>query len=141
MGKSNEELVQELSAGCISLDAFFTTNATELVNEEIPVFWKTLVKKSGMSKTDIINRADFNYGYFFDIINGRKMPSRDKLIRITVAMQCTVDECQSALRISGKSALYPRVRRDSIIIYALAHCLSVSHLNELLLRFGEPPLC
>lgn len=140
MRKSNEELLQELSDGCISLDAFFATNAAELVNEEIPAFWKTLIEKSGMSKTAIINCADFNYGYFFDIINGRKIPSRDKLLRIIVAMQCTVDDCQSALRISGKSALYPRVRRDSIIIYALTNRLPVSKLHELLIRFGERPL-
>ena len=47
------------------------------------------------------------------------------------------DDCQKTLRICGLSELYPRFRRDSIIIYAVAHGLTVYELNELLILQKE----
>lgn len=36
--------------------------------------------------------------YFYDVINGRKIPSRDKIIRLALALGLSLDECQTALK-------------------------------------------
>lgn len=134
---TTDELMESLSDENCSLDDYFSDNDDSFVNEDIKEFWENLIAKNGRSKSNIINKADFSYCYFYDIINGRKMPTKDKVVRLSLAMRLTLEECQKALKISGRSALYPRVHRDSILIYALEHQLTIFRTDELLKKYGE----
>ena len=137
MAKRTDDLMQELNGQEFDLDRYFKENPSTFINVDIKNFWKEAIKKSGKTKSDIINKADLSYCYFYDIINGRKIPSKDKIIRIVLAMKLDLDDCQEALRISGKSALYPRIKRDSILIYAINKGYSVYETNDLLTEYGE----
>lgn len=134
------ELLESLSTQNCSLDNYFSDNNDQFVNEDIKAFWENLIAKSGRSKSNIINKADFSYCYFYDIINGRKMPTKDKVVRLSLAMKLSLQECQSALKLSGRSSLYPRVRRDSILIYAIENQLTTFRCDELLSKYGEDGL-
>ena len=115
MRKSTEDLLEELQNENCKIDEYLKGNGESFVYDKIKDFWETAIEKSGYSKSNIINKSDFSYCYFYDVINGRKIPGRDKIIRLILTMHLSVDECQEALRISGRSALYPRIRRDAII--------------------------
>ena len=65
------------------------------------------------------------------------MPTKDKVVRLSLAMRMSLEECQKALKISGRCALYPRIRRDSILIYALENQLTIFKTDELLKKYGE----
>ena len=67
-----------------------------------------------MSKCNIINKADFNYCYFYDIVNGRKIASRDKVIRLILSMRLTTDDCQEARVSAAAPPCIPR--------YSGMHC-------------------
>lgn len=140
MRKSTGDLFQELQHTPCALGSYLENNPDSFVENDIKAFWEDLIQKSGRSKSNIINKADFSYCYFYDVINGRKMPSRDKVVRLILSMQLSTDDCQRALKISGKSCLYPRVKRDSIMIYAIENHLSVFQLAELLAKYGEEEL-
>lgn len=137
MKKSTNDLLKALENKNCKIDDFINENSESFVSDDINEFWEDSIKKSRLSKSNIINRADFSYCYFYDVINGRKIPGRDKIIRLILAMGLTVDDCQNALRISGRSALYPKVKRDSIIIYAFNNNMSIYNLMELLAAAGE----
>lgn len=111
-----------------------------MIEVNLKNFWADLVQRSGMTKSDIINKSDFGYVYFYDVINGRKIPSRDKIVKLVLAMHLTLEDCQTALKYSGRSVLYPRVKRDSILIYGLVHRLSVFEVSEMLAANGEADL-
>lgn len=134
---TTNELLKSLSAENCSLDNYFSDNDDSFVNEDIKEFWGNIISKNARSKSSIINKADFSYCYFYDIINGRKMPTKDKVIRLALAMKMNLDECQKALKLSGRSALYPRLRRDSILIYAIENQLTIFRCDELLEKYGE----
>lgn len=140
MAKRTNDLMEELSGQDTDLDRYFEENPTSLINVDIKEFWKKAVDTSSKTKSDIINKADMSYCYFYDVINGRKIPSKDKIIRIALAMNLSLDDCQEALRISGKSALYPRIKRDSILIYAINKGYSIYQTNDLLAEHGEEML-
>ena len=55
-------------------------------------------------------------------------------------MHLSLEDCQKTLRICGLSELYPRFRRDSIIIFAVTYGLTVYELNELLILQKENEL-
>lgn len=140
MRKSTAKLLEELQKTPGSLDDYLKDNADAFVQSDVHAFWEGLIRKSGRSKSNIINKADISYCYFYDVISGRKRPSRDKVVRLILAMQLSVEDCQRALTVSGKSRLYPRVKRDSILIHAIEKHLSVFQLTELLGRYGEEEL-
>lgn len=136
MKKSTDDLFEELSKKC-EIENYINNNLSLFVVHGIHEFWEEACKKSGLSKTNIINKSDFNYCYFYDVINGRKIPSKDKIIRLALTMNMTLDDCQQALRLSEKPLLYPKIKRDSIIIYALNNNLNFYECNELLNTFDE----
>ena len=140
MRKSTEDLLEELQNENCKIDEYLKGNGESFVYDKIKDFWETAIEKSGYSKSNIINKSDFSYCYFYDVINGRKIPGRDKIIRLILTMHLSVDECQEALRISGRSALYPRIRRDAIILFAISNRYSIYQLSELLADAGEEPL-
>ena len=135
--KNTNDLMEELNDGKVPIENYIQSNSDSFINIDLSKFWKELINKSGMTKTDIINKSDFSYVYFYDVINGRKIPGRDKIIRLILTMHLSVDECQEALRISGRSALYPRIRRDAIILFAISNGYSIYQLSELLADAGE----
>ena len=140
MRKSTEDLLEELQNENCKIDEYLKGNGESFVYDKIKDFWEAAIEKSGYSKSNIINKSDFSYCYFYDVINGRKIPGRDKIIRLILTMHLSVDQCLEALRISGRSALYPRIRRDAIILFAISNGYSIYQLSELLADAGEEPL-
>ena len=80
-----------------------------------------------------------SYGYHL-FSGARANPSRDVLLSLALAMRLTLDETQQLLRRAGQAMLYPRVRRDSVIIRAAADGCTVMECNERLEELGETPL-
>ena len=62
--------------------------------------------------TDNDSNIQKNYGY--QIFDGSKTPSRDKVIALALAMQLTLDEANRLLHLSNNGILYPKIKRDSI---------------------------
>lgn len=140
MIKGTDDLLSELNSDDNSLDDFLDNSSESFIHPDIKAFWLSLIEKSNRSKSDIINKSDFNYKYFYDVINGKKTPKRDKVIKLCLAMKTGIDNCQAALKLSGKSQLYPKVRRDSIILYALKNEWSVFRCSTALAQYGEEEL-
>lgn len=140
MRKSTDNLLNELQQVDCNIEKYLSNNPDSFVYHSINEFWENAIKRSCMSKSNIINKADFSYCYFYDVINGRKIPGKDKIIRLILTMKLDVDDCQEALRLSGRSALYPRIKRDSIILYAINNSMTVYETSELLAKCGEDAL-
>lgn len=137
MAKSTNDLMSQLASDNCSIDDYLEENREEMIVLEAKAFWEGAIARSGMSKCNIINKADFNYCYFYDIVNGRKIASRDKIIRLMLSMRLTTEDCQKALRISSRSALYPKVQRDALLIYGIENRLTVDQVNQMLAQKGE----
>lgn len=88
--------------------------------------------------TDNDSNIQKNYGY--QIFDGSKTPSRDKVIALALAMQLTLDEANRLLHLSNNGILYPKIKRDSIIIFGLENNQKIIDLNITLDDFGEAPL-
>ena len=140
MVKGTTELLNELKAPKCSLDKYLSIHNNIFVNEDIKSFWAHIIKTKNISKSKIIDISDFSYCYFYDVINGRKIPTKDKIIRLALAMEMSFEDCQKALNISGHSALSPDNRRDSILIYSIEHKETIMQCNNLLNKYGEEEL-
>lgn len=138
--KKTDELLKELKFKKTDVQEYIENNPESFIEINLKEFWGEILESSSMSKSDIINKSDFSYVYFYDVIAGKKIPTSDKIIRLVLAMHLSLDQCQTALRYCGKSQLYPRIKRDSILIYAISHGYTVLQTQELLLKSGEKEL-
>ena len=77
---------------------------------------------------------------FLDIFNGQKKPSRSKIIQIALALQLDIRETNNLLSLSDNGYLYPKVRYDAIILYALEHKKSIIDTNLILDMYELPIL-
>lgn len=132
-----EELLEQLKLKDISYEQYLAENEDSFICEDLTAFWSEMTKKCGMSKVDIINKADIGYTYFYSVIGGRNYPSRDTIIKIFIAMGLPLEDCQDALRLYNWAQLSPRIKRDSMVIFALTHDMSLYKLEELLEKNGE----
>ncbi len=140
MNKKTEDLLNQLKKENISYNEYLCENQDCFIDNDISQFWKKIITESNMKKTDIINKADIGYTFFYDILKGKKHPSRDMLIKILLVMGCDLEIFQEALRIYEWAALYPKIKRDSILIYAINHNFSLQQTAELLENNSEKAL-
>lgn len=140
MLKSTTDLLNELQDDSCSLSDYIQSHSDTFIDEDIQSFWEKLIFQSGYSKSNIINKSDFSYCYFYDVIQGKKSPTKDKVVRLILAMKLSLEQCQAALIISGRAALYPKNKRDSILIYAIDRGLTITQCNALLSKYKESEL-
>ncbi len=96
-----------------------------------------LLDQKETSKAEVIYRARLDTVSGYQIFNGTRKPSRDKLLQLAFGFPLTYKETLTLLRIAGVGSLYVRRRRDSIIIFALNKGFSLEQLNELLEQEDE----
>lgn len=115
-----------------SIDEYFAENSSELLFETVADMLNFNIAKKNMSKIDVISRSGIEKHYGYQILNGTKNPSRDKLIMLGFGIGLDIQEMNRLLRKSGFGELYPRDARDSVIAFALIHHMNVISVNELL---------
>ncbi|MCL1820823.1 MAG: hypothetical protein FWG36_09235 [Oscillospiraceae bacterium] len=86
-----------------------------------------IIKKSGIERT---------FGH--QIFNGKRNPSRDKIILLAFGFEMDYDEAQALLKSARKSALYPKIERDAVVIHALKHKLPIIDVQSTLSELSLP---
>lgn len=110
--------------------------------EELSVsdYLRGLCKERGMVPEQVIKKAQIDRTYGHQIFNGTRIPSRDKLIQIAFGFGLSMDETQKLLKSAGKSALYPKFKRDAAIIFGLSHHMDMMEMQYLLTSIEVPLL-
>lgn len=122
--KSTSELERELS-GCADLHGYLKQNAPALHAPELP---------------ELLRRSNLNPVYGYQILSGRRRPSRDSLLCLCFGLGLRADETQQLLLHAGYAQLYVRDPRDSILFYALESGMSLVACNQQLDAHGSAVL-
>ncbi|WP_416906597.1 helix-turn-helix domain-containing protein [Paraclostridium sordellii] len=91
-----------------------------------------MCKEKGISKSDLIKNAEIDRTYGYQILNGTKKPSRDKLLKLCISASLDIQESNKALKLGNVGQLYPKNPRDSIIIFGINKKLNLFQIDELL---------
>lgn len=119
---------------------FLETNEDNMINASLGEYLLKLLKEKGLKRSYIARETNSNNSYIYEIFKGDKIPSRDKLIAITIAMHLNEDETQRALKIAGHSELYPRKKRDAAILFAIKRGFDIDKTERLLIKHDLPIL-
>ncbi len=135
--KNTDELLKILEYQD-SVKDYITENKDEIFDCDLSLFLNDMLEKYGISKGDAVNASELDQIYGYQIFSGvKKNPSRDKLIQLIFGMKLKPQDAQRLLKIGGVRELYPRIKRDSIIIFALNKGLSITECDELLFEMKE----
>ena len=139
MNKTTHELLHELKQRS-SLQDFITENHDAFYSLEFKEYLNELLCQKGLSKAEAISRAGLHQTYAYQIFSGKKNPSRNKVLALCFGMGLTIEETQRTVTLAGVGALYPKVQRDSVILFALEKGFSLITCNELLFDLQEEML-
>ena len=134
--KSTEVLRSELR-NANSAEQFIIENQSELCLVSVAEYLNKMLIKYNLEKSDVAKRGGFVGNYPYQIFNGIKAASRDKLIQIAIGFPLTVEDTQYLLRLGGHSELYVRNSRDAYIMFALEKRYGITETNELLYYNGK----
>ena len=140
MQKSTTELLNELK-NFDSFKEYEKINKNSMINKTLSQYLCDLLEEKHLKKSDVIRKGELNESYAYQMFSGVKStPSKDKLICLSIGMDLSVDETNSLLKLAGLSPLYPRIKRDSLIIINMNNKKSVVEINEELYNEGEETL-
>lgn len=101
-----------------------------------------LLQQKKLKRQDVLIKANLPQKYGYKLLTGETHTTdRDKILRICFSMEMTLKETQRALKLYGMNELYPKIKRDVLLIVALGQKMfDIDQVNDMLMHEGEPPL-
>lgn len=101
---------------------------------------RELLEQKGLSAPEWIAAANVSKTYGYQVLRGERVPGRDILLRTALSLRLSLEETQRLLAVGGCAALYPKVRRDAAVIFALNQSMTLLETEELLSSLPERSL-
>ena len=112
----------------------------ETIDRTLPDYLFELLAGRGMKRAEVVRGSGVNVTVVYDIFAGKSIPGRDRAIMLAFGLKCDLRETQRLLRLAGASELWPKVRRDAIIIWCINQGMTRSECDDELWRLGEKTL-
>lgn len=137
--KNTDTLRQELmSSG--NLDRFLSENDSQFKNQSARENLTVLFEKKKISKAALAKQSGMSEVYLHQVFSGRRNPSRSRLLCLCFGLSATLEETQELLRHCCLAPLYPRDKRDAIIIFGLTHGMTLFQINDKLYTENQETL-
>lgn len=134
--KDTNDLQQELMSAP-DLDQFLSENRDSFSEGDIHGALNAMFQQRRISKATLAKQSGMSEVYLHQVFSGRRNPSRSRLICLCFGLKATLEETQRLLKQCGLAPLYPRNRRDAIIIYGLVNGVSLFEINDKLYEEEE----
>lgn len=116
---------------------FDKTHGQDLKSITPSEFIKKIITYKKLHKPNVIKATNMSSSYAYELLNGIKKPSRDKMICFALALALTFNECQLMFKTCGYPPLYAKNKRDSIIIFCIHRKKGVISTNLLLDEYHQ----
>ena len=137
--KNPTELLRDLKRTAAFSD-FVKRNSSSLKHSEFTETLNRLYRAQGRSKAELARAAGISEAYLYQICSGARVPSRNRLLCICIGMKAEIEDTQMLLKQCGYAPLYPREKRDAVILHGLMHGKELNSVNDTLFEEGEEPL-
>ena len=128
MSKSTADLGAELN-GISDLQKYLHDNQEELLVPEPLSYLLQLAQKKDISKAQIIRDAQLERTFGYHLLDGSKTLTRNKALALVFAARLTTEEANTFLKYAQLPQLYPRNRRDNVILFCLQKQKSLQETN------------
>lgn len=121
-------------------ETFARDNAPFLSPLPICDFLTALCEIHGRAVGYVIKNSGIDRTYGYQLFNGTRQPSREKLLQLAFGIGLDVEETQRMLKTAQKSPLYPLILRDAAILRCLNDGCTFEETQELLCSMELTPL-
>lgn len=122
------------------LEQFLAENQENFENAQAYEALNELFLTKRISKSVLAKRAGMSEVYLHQVFSGKRNPSRSRLICMCIGMRATLEEIQEMLKLCGYAQLYPKNKRDAIILFGVTHGKDLFEINDLLFDEEEETL-
>lgn len=133
-----EELLQEL-LNASDVRAF--ADKHRIAKRSLSEYLQQMLEEKGLERADVVRKAGLNETFGYQIFMGQRGASRNKVLQLAFAMECTLRETNRLLQAAGANELYCKDRRDAIIVFCLDRGYGLHKTDEELYRFREDTIC
>ena len=123
-----------------NIELFLQRNESAYLTPSFNEYLNAWCRKHLEVPEQVIRRANLEKSYGHQLFSGKRNPSRDTVLQLAFAMNADLAQAQEMLKIARRSPLYPRIRRDTVIIYCLHNHISLVDTGIILQDLGLPPL-
>lgn len=101
---------------------------------------REILTNARISAPEWIASVNISKSYGYQVLRGERTPGRDIILRTALALQLSLKETQRLLAVGDCGALYPKVRRDAAVIFALNQKMTLLETEDLLSSLPERSL-
>ena len=124
-----------------SIDTYLRKNEGYFYEQSITATLAELYERKSISKAALARQSGMSEVYLHQVFAGRRNPSRDKLLCLCIGMELSFDETQELLKEAAYAQLYPRIKREAVIIHGIVHHTPLEEINDRLFAEDEAALC
>lgn len=141
-GKSNPSTSSLLSRlfKTAELKDFIETFDGAFIKPSLHEHLQRLCAERGLVPEHVIKGCGIDRTYGHQLFSGVRQPSRDKVIQLAFGFPLDVEETQKLLKVAGKSPLYPKIKRDAVLLYCLKNRIGFIDAQEALQELSLPLL-
>ncbi len=137
--KDTNDLRQELMEAA-DLDQFLAENQENFENGSVGDLLRQLFRKRKISKATLAKQSGMSEVYLHQVFAGRRNPSRNRLLCLCFGLTATLEETQELLKQCGLAQLYPKNKRDAILLYGIVNGMDLFAVNDKLFAENEETL-
>lgn len=132
-GNPSTEILKNRLLQSENIEDFIETHHKSLSANTFKDYIYALIEHKGLKISEALNMAQMSESYGYQLFNGKRQPSRDKVIQLALGLGLSLSETNRLLKLSGKSELYVKEQRDAVFMFALNKKWSLFDVEELLL--------
>ena len=119
------------------IKSFLQENESSITNPTLQEYLDKLLLLKGLKRQDVIKNAELDSNYINQLFSGIKTkPGRNQTLSLSFGFGLNYEETARLLKIAGVGALYPKNKRDAVIIHSLENGKSITQTNETLSSLG-----
>ena len=122
------------------LEIFIESNESEMYTLPFHAYLSGICEEKGNIPEHIIKRSAIDRTYGHQLFNGTRKPSRDKVLQLAIGLELDFGETQKLLQVAQKSILYPKIKRDAVIIHCIRNNKEINETQAVLESLGLTPL-
>ncbi len=137
MAKSTDELMEILKSEP-DIEHYIEENTEEIICGDFRDYISELLQEKKLTVAKVSRRGQMSDSYLYKLGQGvKENPSRNKVIQICFGFALDANESNKLMSIAGVGRLYPRVRRDSIILFCLENHIDILECDKMLEDAGD----
>jgi transcriptional regulator with XRE-family HTH domain len=132
-GNPSTEILKNRLLQSENIEDFIEAHHKNLSANTFKDYIYALIEHKGLKISEALGMAQMSESYGYQLFNGKRQPSRDKVIQLALGLGLSLSETNRLLKLAGKSELYVKEQRDAVFMFALNKKWSLFDVEDLLL--------